>query len=322
MHEMDTDEELVPGHAQAVGETLRAILRGLHETMQDNVRGAREGAAPKYLHDFRVALRRTRTVISRLRGALPSGVRDRFASEFKWLGAVTGDVRDLDVHLSQLPAHAAALPDGVGADMARLGRHLERQRAAAQQKLNESLSSARYRDLTTGWRSFLEQLPADYGPDAPDALRPVKEVASVQIWRIYCECLERAQTIDERTADEELHELRKDCKKLRYLLEFFRHLFPPADMDRSIGALKKLQDVLGSFNDLSMQRQAICRLRSELQHESAVSEPTRVVADLLMARLEEWLTEERGRFQAAFTGFASEKVDERFRQLFASDPLR
>ena len=48
--------------------------------------------------------------------------------------------------------------------------------------------------------------------------------------------------------------MRIDCKKLRYSLEFFASFFPKDKMDELIGHLKKLQDNLGEFNDLSVQQ--------------------------------------------------------------------
>ena len=46
------------------------------------------------------------------------------------------------------------------------------------------------------------------------------------------------------------HLLRLACKELRYLLEFFASLFPREKVDDVIQQLKKLQDLLGHFNDL------------------------------------------------------------------------
>jgi CHAD domain-containing protein len=52
-----------------------------------------------------------------------------------------------------------------------------------------------------------------------------------------------ATSDEERIA--ELHELRKDCKKLRYLLE----LAPNTESSNFITKLKEMQDLLGSIHD-------------------------------------------------------------------------
>ncbi len=56
------------------------------------------------------------------------------------------------------------------------------------------------------------------------------------------------------TEDEVVHQLRINCKKLRYLMEFFAPLFPENEIKTLIKALKLLQDNLGNFNDYSVQQ--------------------------------------------------------------------
>ena len=52
-----------------------------------------------------------------------------------------------------------------------------------------------------------------------------------------------------------MHELRISCKKLRYLLEAFRTLFPAKDVEQAIRQLRKLQNVLGDIVDYQVQQQ-------------------------------------------------------------------
>ena len=46
-----------------------------------------------------------------------------------------------------------------------------------------------------------------------------------------------------------LHELRKDCKRLRYAAEFFLPLFPEKPARRFVKRLSALQEELGTLND-------------------------------------------------------------------------
>jgi CHAD domain-containing protein len=55
----------------------------------------------------------------------------------------------------------------------------------------------------------------------------------------------------------DLHSLRKRCKELRYLLEFFGSLYDPAAYRRAVRSLKGLQDCLGEFQDGVVQQEAI-----------------------------------------------------------------
>jgi CHAD domain-containing protein len=52
---------------------------------------------------------------------------------------------------------------------------------------------------------------------------------------------------------EALHDLRKQGKELRYLLEFFSSLYPAEVHKPMVSSLKALQDVLGRFQDREVQ---------------------------------------------------------------------
>ena len=60
----------------------------------------------EFLHDFRVAVRRSRAVQRELRGVFPPEELARFRTEFRWLQQVTGDARDLDVYVLEFDATA------------------------------------------------------------------------------------------------------------------------------------------------------------------------------------------------------------------------
>jgi CHAD domain-containing protein len=62
-----------------------------------------------------------------------------------------------------------------------------------------------------------------------------------------------AKHIDRRTAAERIHEIRIDAKKLRYLVDASSACYRAADIKCILAALKKLQRVLGDFNDAHVQ---------------------------------------------------------------------
>ena len=96
------------------GDALRLICRQQLEAIVQNLPGARQGRDPEELHDLRVAVRRTRSAISEFRKVFPAERLDHFRSELRWLGEITGPVRDLDVYLEHLPAYRALLPADAG----------------------------------------------------------------------------------------------------------------------------------------------------------------------------------------------------------------
>src|SRR5215471_3589611 len=82
-------------------EDLRALLDRQRRALERSEPGVRDGADPEELHRFRVAARRSRALI---RASRPL-VRDQLAAldrELRWLGGITGEVRDLDVLIGHL----------------------------------------------------------------------------------------------------------------------------------------------------------------------------------------------------------------------------
>ena len=86
-----------------------AILLQQLDTLEANVDGVLRDIDTEFLHDLRVAVRRTRTALKLLGDVLPGELTLRFASEFRWLGDTTTPLRDLDVYLLALPSMAARL---------------------------------------------------------------------------------------------------------------------------------------------------------------------------------------------------------------------
>src|SRR4029453_1542303 len=80
---------------------LRDLLDRQRRALESSEAGVRDGTDPEELHRFRVATRRSRALI---RASRPL-VRDQLATidrEVRWLGGVTGEVRDLDVLIEHI----------------------------------------------------------------------------------------------------------------------------------------------------------------------------------------------------------------------------
>ena len=76
----------------------------------------------------------------------------------------------------------------------------------------------------------------------------VGEAAQLFIGKRYRGVLRRGREITSASSDESLHALRIRCKRLRYLLEFFRPTYGEL-LKAETTRLKELQDVLGEFQD-------------------------------------------------------------------------
>jgi CHAD domain-containing protein len=301
--------------ALSTGEAVRVVLRWLLATIRANESGVLVGEDPEHLHDFRVAVRRTRTLLGQLGGALPEGGTSRFRKDFKWLGLRTGPVRDLDVWIEKLPRFISSLPQQTRQDLEPFESRLRRHRQRECGELARVLRSTRYAELIEDWAEFLSPPPAG-GTFGSVANRPIRQVASKRIWRAYRKVVSQGRCVGTASFPEELHRLRIRCKKLRYLLEFFGGLYGPDAIESSIAALKMLQDHLGDFNDYSVQRELLSELAAEMKREEADPAPTAPLA-LLETALEAAQEQERKQIESHFERFESARNRDRFRELFA-----
>jgi CHAD domain-containing protein len=242
-------------------EAVAAVLLQLAGTIEANVGFVLRDVDPEFLHDLRVAVRRTRSALKLAGDALPAGAADRFAPEFKWLGDLTTPTRDLDVYLAGFGAMPARLRAARPGDLGPFHAYLASRRATERRRLARGLRSARFGKLMADWRATLEAAAAP-GP-ARIGRRRIATLAGDRIALAYRRVAKQGKAIAAATAEggeppaEDVHALRKRCKELRYLLEFFGSLYEPDALRRAVKDLRGLQDCLGDFQDAEVQRQVI-----------------------------------------------------------------
>lgn len=296
-------------------EAARIIHRALLSIMVENQGGLIQDLDSEFLHDFRVAIRRTRAALGQIKGVFPPGKVAHFGREFRWLGGRTGPTRDMDVYLLKIPGYQDALPGGVKDELEPLVRFLEHKKRVEHRRLVRTLRTKRYRNLLKDWEAFLKE--ADPGEEhLPGARRPIIQIASERIWKIYKRVLNGGMAAGVDAPAEALHELRIEGKRLRYVLAFFQSLFPPKELRPLLRELKRLQDTLGDFNDLHVQQLALRRFADEMLETRAGPPETLMAMGRLMGQLEAQQEVERGSFHKRFTEFAHARNVKRFRRLF------
>ena len=227
----------------------RKIHLGLHHLLILNEPGLRASLDTEFLHDFRVTIRRTRSLLGRIRHVFPQRVVTHFSSEFSWIGRLTGPLRDIDVLLLALRERSE---DISSVEMEVLTAFLSESRQQEHRKLVEALDSDRYRKLLSDWEAFLTRSNT-IGQKPRNSERTLAHVISRRAWRLSKRIADDAASVDEHTEPVQLHQLRIRAKKLRYLLDATPALFDTADLEYILSALKKLQRVLGDFNDAQVQ---------------------------------------------------------------------
>jgi len=240
---------------EAVAELLLAQLA----IMRSNIDGAIVGADPDALHDLRVALRRSRSLLKGMPGVFLPADLERYKSEFKELQSITGPVRDYDVLLEELDSFSTERPELLG-EISSLRKQLARTRSAAQTKLKRRLTSKRFNDLLDSWQDALESLPAADEADRPDAGTAIDKLAKARSSADRKRFKELGQAALKSEEPAAVHHTRKRGKALRYNLEFFGELGELGDKKQAkkLGRrLKKIQDDLGVFQDTIVHEAAL-----------------------------------------------------------------
>ena len=287
----------------------KRLLARLDAALAVNAPGVEADLDPECLHDFRVAVRRTRSLIREMKGVFPEAVTRRIRTDFGWLGQRTGPMRDLDVHLMEFAAAGngeAGRDDGLAA----LRAHLEALRKREFRALGRTLGSARYRRLRAAVGKFLESDPPEH-PRSANALVPIGVLSAARILKVYRRILAEGRAITDASPAESLHDLRKTCKRLRYLLEFFRDIHPAKPVTRTISRLKRLQDNLGTYQDVQVQRAVLEEFR---EHARASLDAAAVAAiDAQCTALAERESRTRAEFAARFASYDSKRAHKAFR---------
>lgn len=236
---------------QSAPAAVAAILLGLLDGVEANVTGTLDDVDPERLHDLRVGVRRTRSLLKLTGDVLPGRLASRYTDRFRRLGGLTTPVRDLDVQLLGFDELAANLPPDRRTGLEPYRRHLRGERAARFEQLTRELTGAEFAALCDGWRRELSTLAHDPADPTADVL------ARERVDRARRAVTKRARRLGPASPADDLHDLRKRAKELRYLLEAFAPVYGDGEARRTVRALKRLQDVLGAYQDAQVQRRAV-----------------------------------------------------------------
>jgi CHAD domain-containing protein len=291
------------------------IWRFLFQIIKINEAHIEHDIDTEILHDFRVAVRRTRSALDWNKNIFSKETIARFKKNLSFVGKISNELRDLDVYLLNKPEYKAMLPAVLRDDIDPLFDYLTKQRSVSFRKVIKNLNSKRYRRIMQAWESFLDEPRYDL-ISGPSAKVPVFELASKRIYKQYRDIVKAGNRILEDCNDEKLHKLRIQCKKLRYLIQFFADLFSPKKISLLVEQLKKLQDMLGNHNDLSVQVSYLFEVAKEMPANFSQLNKTLVAIGSLIDKLETKRQSVKESFAETFTRFSSPQNQKLFRELF------
>ncbi len=249
--------DLLSGSAFAAAAQLSLTL--LDEARQGCGRLGDPGDA-EALHDFRVALRRLRTVLRSFRETLGRTVPKRLQRRLRDVARATNAGRDAEVQLVWIRSHLAELGSRPGLPwlLARLEDRRDRAYAELQQETTQE-----FRQLELRLRRALNAARAD-----GRASEPPFAAAVAMLIREHVAALEQELAASHAARDDEaIHRARIAAKRLRYLLEPLMDASQPAHA--AVARLKQLQTLLGELHDLQVLVAELGELVGEAAAERA-----------------------------------------------------
>jgi inorganic triphosphatase YgiF len=229
---------------------FRIIVQSALASLLANQPAAATGTV-EGVHQMRIAIRRLRACLALFRPHLERDAERRHTDELRRLGQVLGTARDWDVFCTQ------TLPDAGEGGVAerRISSLLARaevERARAHEQLATELASPVLTKTVLGMSAWVEA-PASLSDPADDALlrEPLSDLAPRLEARLERKVRRCGRHIRKRS-EEELHDLRKALKKLRYSVEFLAPLHRENRLKSYLHRCKQLQEQLGGINDAAM----------------------------------------------------------------------
>ncbi|WP_067452198.1 CYTH and CHAD domain-containing protein [Actinomadura macra] len=224
------------GKAPAVttAETVLAYLAAQVEAIVEYDPKARVGEDDA-VHRMRVAVRRIRSTLKSYRPVLD--VDGTLGEELKWLAAVLGEVRDLEVLRMRFEERLGGAAAGWMEDLAR-------QERGAYRRLNASLKEARYFALLDALESLIAQPPL--GSAAEKKARKELPELVTKAWDRMAK--QYASIAVAEDPDIARHDTRKAAKRVRYAAEVAVPVLGVAAR-RVAKDAKRIQEVLGEYQD-------------------------------------------------------------------------
>lgn len=281
---------------------FRTVLRACFDALEANWEGTADHLDIEFLHDLRIAVRRTRSVLGEGRQVLDRELRRHLRAEFAWLGRLTGPARDFDVYFEEWDELTGELSPASRRALLPVRGELALRREQEHQRVTEALRSERAATLRAEVRAWLERPALEVG-GGRRALAPLGKVVATRIAAAQAGVLEDGRAITAASPATDLHELRKDAKRLRYLLDSFGDLGGPKRRRRITRHLKQLQDNLGEHQDTQIQADELREVVTSLAGHEPVAAATTAAVEELARGLESRQQAARAEFDERFAAY-------------------
>lgn len=209
---------------------------------------------PEFNHQYRVTLRRIRSLLLLLKANFCPFEFKLLKPHLKLLMKQTNTLRDLDVFLIDREHYLNRSPEYQD-KLTLVFDVIETQQIEALKSVRQWLTSDSYLKTCVMIENSLRRA-SQYEVDNVES---IVVCSNKRILHHYKLVSNACKGLNRKSNDGEVHQLRIECKKLRYLLEYFAPLYGPnqghlgIQHRANVKQLKQLQDRLGAFNDTSNQ---------------------------------------------------------------------
>jgi CHAD domain-containing protein len=179
------------------------------------------------------------------------------------------------------------------------------------------MRSERRTRFATEWSAFLADDQAwSMSLDEPllDATKPAFIVIADRTRTAWRHVQHDGRLITDESVPTDLHDLRKEAKRLRYLLESFALQFHPKSLKLVKKSLRSMQDVLGEFQDSQVQATTLAAMAEELVTRGAGA-PTILAIEGTVEHLAVRSLNAREKFSTRFNDFDSRGTRRAFKRL-------
>jgi CHAD domain-containing protein len=231
---------------------ILTLMREQLKVIRAEEPGTRLGTDPEELHKMRAAVRRLRAILGAVRDMFDLDWLEGLRGELDWLGTVLGGLRDLDVLREYLGKELASLKPAaraVGDDLIDL---VDGRRAHAQHKIVAALDGERYKKLLARLERAVQR------PKVVSTDLSLPAVAASQFKKLR----KAVKALTKKPNDNDLHAVRIRVKRARYAAELAQPIVgEPAE--RFVARTKKLQDILGEYQDAVVAEERLRTLVAE-----------------------------------------------------------
>lgn len=230
-------------------DAARRLLYSQYRTAVDNEEGAAAGTGEKPLHDIRVAIRRMRAVLRMFKPTLRGTEAKALDKALQEQGRRLGPARDHDVWVGYLAKNMRKVSNGKRADWEQYLEDRRRLHTRQVASVRQVLGSQGYRDVFGDVKDFarieMSSLARQGAGEDPYSAFAARKV------RGQLKKLVKKGPPPANATPEEMHRMRKRCRRLRYYAEFAAPVLGETG-PALLGRLKAITSSLGQLHDMDV----------------------------------------------------------------------